>query len=186
MSLAEYSFILFNERRGGKTWAIMDEIHELAVQNRTAEVLVLVPSAQQREWWIREWRSRFQALTCPRVESIQSPVGVRGRRFEKIYIEDIDMSDDGIYDRKLWDVWPCLAWAREPEVTFTCSPLPFAYESLVEQDKRHAREREEAKRRAVETRQARRRFMDSVIMKYIANTGEMPRLPDHMMNGSER
>ena len=182
MSLAEYSFVLFNNRQGGKTWAIMDEIKELAVQNRTAEVLVIVPSMSHREWWIREWRSKYPALTCPRIESLQSPVGVRGRRFEKIYIEDIDVNPEGIYDQKLWDVWPCLAWAREPEVTFTCSPLPFAYESLVEQDKRHAREREEARLRAEDARQNRRRFLDNLILRTIAYTGTMPKLPDKMMN----
>lgn len=153
MSFPRYVSVIFNGRRSGKTWTIMDEIRDLGVQNRTAEVLVVVPNAQRSDWWIREWRSRFPALTPPRVISIQNTLPVRGYRFERVYVEDIDIAEEGIYEPKLFDIWPCLVEAREPEIVFTCSPSTVA------------REREEDRQRAAKARQARRRFIGNVILR---------------------
>lgn len=103
----------------GKTTLIMDEIHELAVQNRTQEVLVVVHDARHGQWWENVWRDKYPALRPPRIMSIQNTLPIRGRRFEKIYVEDVDVQEDGIYSVKLRDVLPALVFARDPELIFT-------------------------------------------------------------------
>jgi hypothetical protein len=172
----DYISVVFRPRQMGKTSLIMDDIHELAVQNRTTEVLVVVPSASHREFWERVWRNKYPALRPPAFLSLQNTLSVRGRRYEKIYVEDIDLEPEGIYSEKLRDILPCLAWAREPELIFTCSPLPFEFEPPHLQQRREAEEK-------VQARKARRRFMDQLIVGYVAATGKMPKLPDRILNG---
>lgn len=123
MKWPDYVTFIFNNRRCGKTTAILEEIHALAVQNRTAEVLLVVPNMRQKEFVTREWRARWPSLTPPMIISIQNTIPVRGRRFEKIYVENIEIDLEGIYSDRLKDIFPCLAYAREPEVVFTCSPM---------------------------------------------------------------
>lgn len=172
----DYISVVFRPRGMGKTTLIMDEIHELAVQNRTQEVLVVVHDARHGQWWENVWRDKYPALRPPRIMSIQNTLPIRGRRFEKIYVEDVDVQEDGIYSVKLRDVLPALVFARDPELIFTCSPLDIKFEAPHERDKREAEEK-------VQARTARRRFMDQLIIGYIAATGKMPKLPYRMMNG---
>ena len=172
----DYISVIFRPRQMGKTSLIMDEIHELAVQNRTTEVLVVVPNQMHREFWEREWRNKYPALRPPAFLSLQNTLSARGRRYEKIYVEDIDLEPEGIYSEKLRDILPSLAHAREPELIFTCSPLNITFEPPHERQKREAEE-------AVQARTARRRFIDQMILGYIAATGRMPKLPDRIMNG---
>ena len=151
MSWPDYVQVVFRDRQMGKTSLIMDEIHELAVQNRTPEVLVVVSNMRHRDWWIREWRGKYPALVPPRIISMTNVLPIRGHRFEKIYIEDIDIDLEGIYSDRVNDIWPCLAWARDPELTFTCSPLNIVFPDWDELARQQAEEEairaeEEAKR----------------------------------------
>lgn len=151
MSWPDYVQVVFRDRRMGKTSLIMDEIHELAVQNRTAEVLVAVSNMRHRDWWIREWRSKYPALAHPHIISMTNLLPIRGRRFEKVYIEDIDIDLEGIYSDRVQDIWPVLAWARDPELIFTCSPLNIVFPDWDELARKQAEEEairaeEEAKR----------------------------------------
>lgn len=140
MSWPDYVQVVFKDRRMGKTSLIMDEIHELAVKNRTAEVLVAVSNMRHRDWWIREWRSKYPALAPPHIISMTNALPIRGRRFEKVYIEDIDIDLEGVYSDRVQDIWPVLAWAREPELIFTCSPLNIVFPDWDELARKQAEE----------------------------------------------
>jgi len=119
----DYVSVIFNQRQCGKTATILEEIHTLAVQNRTPEVLVVVPDMRQKEWLVREWRTKWPSLTPPTIISIQNTIPVRGRRFEKVYVENIEIDLEGIYSDRIMDLWLCLVEARDPELVFTCSPM---------------------------------------------------------------
>lgn len=178
MSLWDITSIVFNGRRTGKTTWVMQQIHDLAIQNRTHEVLVVVSDSRMREFWVRTWRFEYPALTVPKIVTISNPLEARGRRFEKIFIEDIEDNEEGIYDHKLlMDVLPCLINARDPEVVFTCSPSPFSYEPLHKQESRLAREADTERRQREAARINRRKFLEDLVIKYMGVTGEMPTLP---------
>ena len=128
MRLGEVTSVIFNSRAGGKTTALMEEIHDYAVQNRQAEIVVVCSTRSQADWWLLRWRDKYPALRPPRVVSMQNVLPVRGLRFEKVYFEDIDMDLEGIYSERVRDVLTTLVEARDPEVVFTCSPLDMAYD----------------------------------------------------------
>lgn len=137
--------IIFNNRQSGKTTAITEEIHELAVQNRTPEVLVVFPNKSQSDYWLRRWRDTYPALVPPRVVTMQNILPVRGYRFEKIYVENIDFDLEGIYSGRVRDLLVSLVDAREPEIVFTCSPLDMVFPDWAALE-REEREREEEER----------------------------------------
>ena len=123
MSWPDYVSVIFNGRQGGKTKTILDEVHDLAVQGRIAEALIVVPDMRQKEFIVQTWRKRWASLTPPEVVSMQNLLPLRGRRFQKIYVENIEFDLEGIYSSRLDFIWPCLVEALDPEVVFTCSPM---------------------------------------------------------------
>lgn len=124
----DYVKVIYAPRGWGKTSYIMEEIHEYAVQNRTAEIAVICANRSMADLWIRNWRDRYPALNPPRVLCMGNLLPIRGYRFEKLYFEDIEIDLDGIYSERVEIAWPSLAWAREPEMVFTYSPLEISYD----------------------------------------------------------
>lgn len=161
MRWPDYVQVVFRDRQMGKTSLIMDEIHVLAVQNRTPEVLVIVTSMRHRDWWIRQWRSKYPALYPPQVISMTNLLPARGRRFEKIYFEDIDHDLEGIYSDRVEEILPCLAWARDPELIFTCSPLNIVFPDWDELA------RQEAEEEAIRAEEEAKRMKDFLMVAYM-------------------
>lgn len=159
MSFPDYVTVIFNGRQTGKTTLVMDEAYSFALERRTAEILIIMSSARAVDSWRRQWRDKYPALLCPHVISIQNTLSARGRRFEKIYIEDIDHDLEGIYSERVMQVWPCLAHAREPELVFTCSPLDIMFPDWDEVE----RLEEEKRQRELEV------LKDSMMLAYMRN-----------------
>lgn len=117
--MIEYNVIL-RGRGGGKTWTIMHEMHDLILAGRATDILVVFPDTNYLIWWRRMWSELFPQVPMPRYISIQRCERVRGLQVVKIYVEDIDGYEDGIYDQRFEYIWPCL---RSPlgdeEVIFT-------------------------------------------------------------------
>lgn len=163
--MPEWVSIVFNDRNSGKTTWMLEQVHEYGVQNRLAEVLIVVPNQMHKELVIRQWRARYPAITDPHIVSMQNLIPVRGRRFEKVYVDNIDFDLEGIYSDRVADIMPALAGSRDPELIFTCSPLDFVYLDPVAE----ARQRAE-KRRAV--REARKQFMRDILRRSEQSTDD--------------
>lgn len=118
------AFVVQNNRQLGKTERIMHEIHEFMLAGRRRDVLVVLPAMSHLYFWKASWDSLFPQMPMPDYVTMTSRERVRGRQFAKIYVEDIDTYQEGIYDPALWDLWPAL---RSPhggeEVVFTSSTI---------------------------------------------------------------
>lgn len=114
--------VIFNGRGGGKTYTIMTEMHELIVQGRRSDILVIFSTLDMAYWFKREWEYRFPHVQMPRYTSINAMDRVRGLRVAKVYVENIEQIPDGIYNEKLNWVLPCFVDAVDPEIIFTCHP----------------------------------------------------------------
>lgn len=117
--------VILNGRGSGKTWTIMNEMHELILAGRRAELLVVFPDVHYLSWWRNMWDGLFPQVPMPRYISINNRVRVRGLQVAKIYVEDIDGYEQGIWDERFRDIWPCLfSPFNDEEVVFTSSWLP--------------------------------------------------------------
>lgn len=150
--------VIQSGRREGKTHTIMTEIHEWIVAGRLAEILIVFPAQNWVYWWTREWQSRFPYVPMPKYVTLTNTMSVRGARFSKIYVEDVDGIESGIYNPKLLDIYPCLlSPLGDEEVIFTCSPLELNQRShnaetskKMAMDKAAARIREKRRKKELE------------------------------------
>lgn len=116
--------VITNGRAGGKTWTIMHEMHDLILAGRRADVLVVFPNMSYLSWWRGMWEDLFPQIPMPRYISINNRERVRGLQVAKIYVEDIDTYENGIWDQRFYDIWPALRSAHnDEEVVFTSSWL---------------------------------------------------------------
>lgn len=126
MSIWEHTYVYVKDRQGGKTTWLLDQVHNLVVAGRGSEVLIVVSNTRMIEYTKKAWRSRFPALRMPDIIALTNTIGTRGRRYSKIFVDDIEVSPYGWADDKISDLLPCLVWADDPEVFFTASPYePF-------------------------------------------------------------
>lgn len=122
-SLTRRMKVIQNGRRGGKSNEVMGEIHELIVAGRGSEVLVVFPDQRQAYHWVREWHDVFPHLTAPEYTTINNMLKVRGMQLSKVFIENVEDYEHGIYEPKLDYLWPCLRSAfNDEEIVFTSSP----------------------------------------------------------------
>lgn len=123
MSLMKLLRVIQNVRGGGKSDAVMGEIHELIVAGRGPEVLLVFPTQSQAYHWCRVWQDVFPFVPVPEFVTINNMLRVRGRQYSRIFIEDIHEYELGIYEPKLDYLWPCLrSRFNDEEVVFTSSP----------------------------------------------------------------
>lgn len=110
--------VILGGRGSGKTYRIMTEIHELLTTGQRPEVLVVFPTLDYLHWWVRMWQDRFPHIQPPDYVSIASMHRIRGRRFSKVYVEDVDSVRDGIYNEAFRDIEIAIAHSEDPEITF--------------------------------------------------------------------
>lgn len=113
--------VIQGPRRTGKTTRMMSEIRDLIVAGRHGEVLVVFPEIRYADWWLRMWRSLYAAVSPPKYVTISNLIPARGRYLSKVYIEDIDNYDEGIYDPRLEDL-VLYSQLGDEEAVFTSSP----------------------------------------------------------------
>lgn len=118
--------VIQNGRGGGKTYDIMTEIGNLVVAGRRPEILIVFPAINYLHFWSGEWRRRFGGMPMPEYVAINNTLKIRGREFSKIYVEDINTYEDGIYDQRLeMSVFPYIYGVHgDCEVVFTSSQIP--------------------------------------------------------------
>ena len=116
--------VIFGGRQVGKTYTIMQEINEWIVKGRRAEILVVFPTAEYVHWWSRMWQYHFHNTPMPEYITINNRLKVRGRFFSKVYVEDVDMYEHGIYDERLREIEVSLRTPlNDEEFVFTSSPI---------------------------------------------------------------
>ena len=122
MSLPKNIQIIQAGRGAGKTYNMMTAVQEYVNAHSWEGVLVVVPDHRMVHWWVREWQQRFPFLTVPKVLSVRSLDRVRGYRLHRVFIDNVDWLEDGIYDQDLDMVWFALRGdAYEAEVYVTSS-----------------------------------------------------------------
>lgn len=114
-------YVLQGGRGGGKTYAIMTEIHDRIIAGERANILVIFPTMNHLTWWRDAWNQRFPHIPMPDYTSMGAMNRVRGKRVKHVYVEDIDSSDEGIYAEKFMWLYPCIQ--SHGTITFTCSPI---------------------------------------------------------------
>lgn len=107
-------------RGAGKTYNMMTAVHEYVQAHSWEGVVIVVPDHRMVHWWVRSWQERFPFLSVPNVLSVRSLDRVRGTRLRRVYIEDVDRFEDGIYDQSLEMVWFALR-GDDSEVYVTSS-----------------------------------------------------------------
>lgn len=114
--------VIHRPRRTGKTTAVLESVHERAVRGLLSSTLIVTHDQREAERIIRLWRSSYMSLPDPDIITMRSVHRVRGRKYEKIFVEDIEIDLEGIYSDR---VKPLLASldGDEPEIIFTSSPL---------------------------------------------------------------
>jgi len=120
-----YTLNVIQSNRGeGKTYQIMTEINELVVQQRRQDVMVVFPDVRYAYWWISAWRNRFGSTPPPDYITVQNRLKLRGRRLAKVYVEDVDTLESGIYDDLFAEIEPSMWSAHgDVEVVVTSSPI---------------------------------------------------------------
>lgn len=109
-------------RQCGKTYTMMSMIHDLIVEGKRSEILVVFPAANSVHSWIRMWQDRFPFLPMVEYTTSQNLLKIRGAQFGTIFVEDVDYYSEGIYDPKLIELeYHCLR--SESEIIYSCSPL---------------------------------------------------------------
>lgn len=123
-------YVMQSNRRCGKTYTIMTEIHDLIIQGRRSEILVVCPSLNYVYWWVREWQRRFPHLPMVDYTSMQAMDRVRGKWYSRIFVEDINLSpsEEGMYDEKL-NLLRFTARAEDAEIVYTCCPSSLSLRS---------------------------------------------------------
>lgn len=111
--------IIFGGRQSGKTYTIMNEIHDLIRVGERDNILVVFPMMSYLHWWTRAWQHLFPHVPMVRYTSMQAMERVRGLRVKHVFIEDIDHDADGIYSPRLDWLYPAIS--GDGTITFTCS-----------------------------------------------------------------
>lgn len=123
-SLTKKMKVIQNVCRGGKSNEVMGEVHELIVAGRASEILLVFSDKQQAYQWVREWQDVFPFVPAPDYVTINNMLNVRGKQVSRVFIENVEMYENGIYEEKLEWLWPCLrSPLNDEQIVFTSSPL---------------------------------------------------------------
>jgi len=118
--MRDRTYVIQAGRGAGKTYNMMTEIRRYMTEHSLPRVLVVLPSASHIHWWTRSWQERFPFLTIPRIVSVRDIYRASGYRVDRIYIDNIDLIEDGWWNNELNDLWYCLT-GDDPEVYITSS-----------------------------------------------------------------
>lgn len=108
-------------RGGGKTYAMLTEINELIVQGRRSEIVVVLKDPPALHWFTRVWYERFPTIEMPEYILITNRLKLRGKRLGKVFVENVELYEDGIYDERIVELFIGMTGALhdDPEIVFT-------------------------------------------------------------------
>lgn len=101
----------------------MSEVHELYLNGHQEDVLVVFPNYQWLHHWTRMWRERFgSTVQFPDFVVIPNYLAVRSKFYRHIFVDDVDMSEDGI-------------WSEEFQFIFHMHPTEVIFSSTHSDDR---------------------------------------------------
>lgn len=167
--MRDRTYVIQAGRGAGKTYNMMTEIRKYMTEHSWERVLVVLPSASHVHWWTRVWQERFPFLTIPRTVSVRDIYRTAGLHVNRIYIDNIDLIEDGWWNTDLDYLWPCLT-GDDPEVYITSSldPLNFYAHTPYEVVEAN-RQAEERERELLEIAEERRKaeLQEALIVAYL-------------------
>lgn len=170
--MVEHNVIL-GGRQSGKTWRIMHEIHDLIVAGQVKDSIVVVfPSLDQAYFWVRTWHDLFGTMQPPIYVTINNRLKLRGRILARIYVENVEHYDDGIYDERLQELQIGLhSVLGDEEVIYTSGWLPLNQRSHSKTVKRSPQEiAEEWLNKKRRMKQLEDEMMVAHMLKYIEDS----------------
>ena len=120
-------FVRSGGRQSGKTYTIMQEIHNLILEGLRPTILLVFVTASQAAYWQAQWNLLFPHLPMPRYVTVENRLGARGFTFSNVYIENVNLLDEGIYDNRLMEIGTSVK--PEGSITFTYSPTALSNRS---------------------------------------------------------
>lgn len=102
---------------------MMQMIHDLIVDGRRSEILVVLPDQHSVFWWTRMWNTLYPFLPMVEYTTAQNMLKIRGASFTKAFVENVDLYPDGIYDLKLAELVINLHAAVDPEIVYSVTPI---------------------------------------------------------------
>ena len=120
------SFILTGGRQSGKTYTIMQEIHNLILEGLRPSILLVFMYLSSAEDWLAMWNRLFPQQPMPQYTTIENRLGIRGRTFEYVYIEHVESLAEGVYDPRIGEIVMMNAGGV---VTYTYSPTVLSLRS---------------------------------------------------------
>lgn len=108
------------QRQNGKTYDMMSEIHEHIVNGSRQSILVVLGDMREVQFFADQWALRFPRLPRPDYVNLHNTLRIRGRQYEHVYVENVDLLDDGIYDERLQTI--TVGIPPGGTITFTSSP----------------------------------------------------------------
>lgn len=112
----------------------MQEIKEAIVAGTApSEIAVVLPDSSHIHWWTRMWQDLMGTSVRPPEIMVYTNAGFRLRsaRLKKLYIEDINEYEEGIYDPRIIEILPVAE-----EVVFTSSWILLNLESHTDERSR--------------------------------------------------
>lgn len=113
----EYS-IIQGPRGSGKTTAMLADIHAHIVSGSRQSILVVLADHQRLSFFAEEWMHQYPRMPRPDYVLLGNTLRVRGRRYEHVYVEDVDQYDDLFSDERFLNVLPCVSQT----LTLTATP----------------------------------------------------------------
>ena len=101
-------FVHGGQRQSGKTTWLMGEVYDYVRTNGSARVVVSLPTYQALKLWSDMWRSKY-TIPVPKCVVATNTLPVRGFPADRVFIDEVNWLQDGIYDEKVMDLAMCLA-----------------------------------------------------------------------------
>ena len=99
--------VIYGDRQSGKTYRMMTEMHEMILAGARASMVVLFPELRMAENFRGAWVNRFPHVPMPDYAIVTgNMLPMRGRTAKHVYVENIDMLEEGIYDPRIVGYFP--------------------------------------------------------------------------------
>lgn len=120
------AYVINSSRGLGRTPGIIEEIQ--AALGARESVLVVCHSGPDIEEFMAIWNDRLPYYARPEYMSMNNRIRAYGRRFDRVYVEDVEFLDGGIYDPYIMqDILPSV----QKSITFTAAPTELSQRSHV-------------------------------------------------------
>lgn len=109
-------YVIQGPRESGKTSTVLCMLYEHVVCRESC--LVVLRDHRELQFFADEWSRLFPHVPRPDYVIISNTLKVRGRHYEHVYIENVDLYEDVWHDDRIQTIMPCIT----KSITLTASP----------------------------------------------------------------